>query len=233
MEKETFAGGNEYLLSSLELKLKEDDVTKWEDYKKILKLSNLIYGIKKKNLSNINLNCNLTLYNNIKHKDKMFFLERTPKTVTYKYINTKAKQLNSISFQNFQKLYDEDKLAWKTPDNHFVLDVKKVTLNNGDYNYKIIKKKFNKRDFLYVLLLTNTFHVKVGHKVYQSIDWIKYFFENTVKTHYFEGEPVWKLEETRQQTFAHETNFERKIVIYKLGEFRKMNGEQEKRQLCL
>ena len=184
MEKETFAGGNEYLLSSLELKLKEDDVMKWEDYKKILKVSNLIYGIKKKNLSNINLNCNLTLYNNIKHKDKMFFLERMPKTVTYKYINTKAKQLNSISFQNFLKLYDEDKLAWKTPDNHFVFDVKKVTLNNRDYNYKIIKKNINKRDFLYVLLLTNTFHVKVGHKVYQSIDWIKYFFENTVKTHF-------------------------------------------------
>ena len=54
MEKETFAGGNEYLLCSLEIKLKEDDVTKWEDYKKILELSNLIYGIKRKNLSNIN-----------------------------------------------------------------------------------------------------------------------------------------------------------------------------------
>ena len=115
----------------------------------------------------------------------MFFLESTPKTVTYKYINTKAKQLNSISFQNFQKLYDEDKLAWKTPDNHSVFDVKKVTLNNRDYNYKIMKKNFNKRDFLYVLFLTNTFHIKVSHKVYQSIDWIKYFFENTVQTHYF------------------------------------------------
>ena len=50
MEKETFVGRNEYLLSSLELKLKEDDITKWEDYKKICELANLINDIKKKNL---------------------------------------------------------------------------------------------------------------------------------------------------------------------------------------
>ena len=54
MEKETFVSGNEYLLSSLELKLKEDDITKWKDYKKIHELSNLINDIKKKNLSKIN-----------------------------------------------------------------------------------------------------------------------------------------------------------------------------------
>ena len=34
MEEETFVGGNEYLLSSPKLKLKEDYVTKWKDYKK-------------------------------------------------------------------------------------------------------------------------------------------------------------------------------------------------------
>ena len=54
VEEETFVGGNEYLLSSLELKLKEDDIMKWEDYKKIYELSNLINDIKKKTLSNIN-----------------------------------------------------------------------------------------------------------------------------------------------------------------------------------
>ena len=48
VEKETFVGGNEYLLSSLELKLKEDDITIWEDYKKNQELSNLINHIKKK-----------------------------------------------------------------------------------------------------------------------------------------------------------------------------------------
>ena len=69
MEEETFVGGNEYLLSSLELKLKEDDITKWEDCKKMHELSTLINDIKNQNLSNINLNGLVTLYNNIKLKD--------------------------------------------------------------------------------------------------------------------------------------------------------------------
>ena len=163
----------------------------------------------------------------------MFLLKNTPEIVTYKYINTKTKQLDSILFQNFQKFYDEEKLTWKTPDNHFFFNVKKVTLNGRDNNYQIIKKKFNERDFLYLLSLANTFYVKVGHKVYQSIDWIKYFFENTTQTRYLEGEPVWKLEEIRQKAFTDEKTFERKIVICRLEEFRKMNCEQKKAAVLL
>ena len=41
-EKKTFVSGNEYLLSSFELKVKEEDITKWEDYEKNRELSNLI-----------------------------------------------------------------------------------------------------------------------------------------------------------------------------------------------
>ena len=108
----------------------------------------------------------------------MLLLENIPETVVYKYINTKTKQLHSISFQNFQNLYDEEKLTWKTLDKHFVFNMKKVTLSGRDDNYQIIKKNTEK-DFLYLLSLTNTFYVKVSHKVYQNIDWIKYFFENT------------------------------------------------------
>ena len=111
--------------------------------------------------------------------------------------------------------------------------MKKVTLNSRDYNYQIIKKKFNERDFVYLLSLANTFYVKVGHKVYQSIDWIKYFFENTTQTRYLEGEPSWKLEENKQEAFAQEQSFERKIVICRLEEFRKLNGEQKKETVML
>ena len=160
--KETFVGGSEYILSRLELQLKEDNI----QYNKmgrlqINEISNLINDIKKKNLSNINVNIN--------------------ETVTYKYTNTKTKQLDSISFQNFQKLYDENKLTWKTPDNHFVFDVKKITIKDRDFNYQIIKKKFNQRDFLYLLSLASTFYTKVGCKVYQSIDKLPRSAENKFK----------------------------------------------------
>ena len=72
----------------------------------------------------------------------MFLFVNTSETVTYKYINTKTKQLDSISFQNFQKLYDDEKLNRKTPDNHFIFNFKKLTINGRYSNYQIIQNKF-------------------------------------------------------------------------------------------
>ena len=54
-EKEKFNGGDEYHLSSLDLKLKDKDMTKWTEYKRIEALSNLINATKTKNLPNIDL----------------------------------------------------------------------------------------------------------------------------------------------------------------------------------
>ena len=48
-----------------------------------------------------------------------------------------------------------------------------------------------------------------------------------------EGEPSWKLEENKQEAFAQEKSFERKIVICRLEEFRKLNGEQKKETVML
>ena len=42
VEKEKFICGDEYFLSSLNLKFKDEDITKWTDYKEIETLSNLI-----------------------------------------------------------------------------------------------------------------------------------------------------------------------------------------------
>ena len=53
VEKEKFISGDEYLLSSLDLKLKDEDITKWTDYKETEALSNLFNTTKKKKLSNI------------------------------------------------------------------------------------------------------------------------------------------------------------------------------------
>ena len=50
---EKFIGGHEYLLSSLDLKLKDENITRWRDYNKIEALSNFINATKKKTISNI------------------------------------------------------------------------------------------------------------------------------------------------------------------------------------
>ena len=46
-EKEKFVDGNKYLISSQDLKLKDEDITKWSDYDKI-ETSKLINETKKK-----------------------------------------------------------------------------------------------------------------------------------------------------------------------------------------
>ena len=36
-----------------------------------------------------------------------------PEKVTYGYINTEQKNINSITFQNFQKLFIENGMTWR------------------------------------------------------------------------------------------------------------------------
>ena len=71
VEKEKFIGGDEYLLSRSDLKLKNEDITKWTDYKEIEALPNLINATKKKNLSNINLTVVVKLPNSISFENKI------------------------------------------------------------------------------------------------------------------------------------------------------------------
>ena len=91
VEKEKFISGDEYLLSSLDLKLKDEDITKWTDYKEIEALSNLINATKKKNLSNIDLTMVVKLPNSISFENRILKLMNEPEKVTYRYKNTETK----------------------------------------------------------------------------------------------------------------------------------------------
>ena len=92
VEKENFIGGDEYLLQSLDLKLKDEGITKWTDYQKIEALSNLINATRKKNLSYIDLTMVVKLPN-ISFENLILKLMREPDKVTYRYINTDTKKL--------------------------------------------------------------------------------------------------------------------------------------------
>ena len=105
VEKEKFIDGDEYHLSGLNLKLKDKDITKWTDYKEIEPLSNLINVTKKKNLSNIDLTMVVKLLNSISFESRILKLMNEPEKVTHRYINTETKKTDSITFQNFQKLF--------------------------------------------------------------------------------------------------------------------------------
>ena len=83
LEKEKFVDGNEHFLSSLDLKLKDEDITKWTDYKEIEALLNLINTAKKKNLSNTDLTMVVKLPNSISFENKILKLMNEPKKVSY------------------------------------------------------------------------------------------------------------------------------------------------------
>ena len=91
-EKEKFIGEDEYLLLSLDLKLKDENITKWTDYQKIEALSNLINVMKKKNLSNIDFVMVVKLLNSISFENRILKLMKEPEKVTYRYINTDTKR---------------------------------------------------------------------------------------------------------------------------------------------
>ena len=77
---------------SLDLKLKDEDIAKWTDYKRIEPLSNLINATKKKNLSNIDVTMVVKLPNTISFENRILKLMKEPEKVTYRYINTDTKK---------------------------------------------------------------------------------------------------------------------------------------------
>ena len=102
VEKEKFIGGDEYILSSLDLKVKDENITKWTDYKKIEVLPNVINAKKKKNLSNIDLTMVVKLPNSISFENRILKLMNEAEKITYRYINTETKKIVSITFGNFK-----------------------------------------------------------------------------------------------------------------------------------
>ena len=86
VEKEKFTDGDKYLLLSLDLKIKADEITKLKDYNKIKALSDLINKTKKN--SNIDLTIVLKLPNHISFANRILTLIKDMEKTTYKYINT-------------------------------------------------------------------------------------------------------------------------------------------------
>ena len=56
------------------------------------------------------------LPNNIRSENRILKVRNEPEKVTYryiKYINTDMKKIDSITFQNFQKLFIENDTRWR------------------------------------------------------------------------------------------------------------------------
>ena len=90
---------------SLDLKLKDEDITKWTDYKEIEALSNLINVTKKKNLSNVDLAMVVKLRNRISFENRILKLMNKPQIVNYRYVNTETKKNRLDNVSKFSKAF--------------------------------------------------------------------------------------------------------------------------------
>ena len=60
------------------------------------------------------------LPNSISFENRILKLMNEPEKVTYRYINTETKKIDSITFQNFQKLFIENDMTWTDKNNEFI-----------------------------------------------------------------------------------------------------------------
>ena len=92
-----------------------------------------------------------------------------PEKVIYRYINTETKKTDSITFQNFQKLFTENDMTWGNKNNEFIYTVR--TQAGRDQIKQVTTKNLNQNTYLYkVDNKENTFWLLQGGKVYRSIN---------------------------------------------------------------
>ena len=78
-----------------------------------------------------------------------------PGKVTYRYINTETKIIDSITFQNFQKLFMENDMTWTNKSNEFIYAIR--TSRERDQIQQVTTKNFNQNACLVKVDRENTF----------------------------------------------------------------------------
>ena len=226
VEKEKLIGGNEYLSSRLDLKLKVEDITKWTDCKKIETLSNLINAIKKKNLSNTDLTMVVKLPISISFENRILKLINEPKKVLYRYINTGMKKIDSITFQNFQKLFIENDMTQRSKNNEFIYTIRTPT--GRDQIEQITTKNFNQNAYLDKIDRENTFWLLQGGKVYRSVNWIYCYYTSFDHSLNLDDKIPYYFEQIRKKGFKQEKCKERKLVYTTHEQFKTLTPKEKK-----
>ena len=78
-----------------------------------------------------------------------------PEKVTYRYINTETKKIDSITFQNFQKLFIENDMTWTNKNNESIYTIR--TSTERDRIEQVTTKNFNQNAYLNKVDRENTF----------------------------------------------------------------------------
>ena len=100
-----------------------------------------------------------------------------PEEVTYRYINTETKKIDSITFQNFQKLFIENDMTWRNKSNEFIYIIRTPTERD---RIEQITKNFNQNAYLDKMDRENTFWLPQVGKVYRSVNWVYRYYTTLI-----------------------------------------------------
>ena len=208
------------------LKLKNEDITKWKDCKEIEALSNLINATKKKNLSNIDLTMVVKLPNSISFENMILKLMNEQEKLTYRYINTETKKIDSITFQNFQKLFIENDMTGTNKNNKFIYTIR--TSTERERIEQVTTKIFNQNAYLDKVDGENTFWLLQRGKVHRSINWVYCYYTSFDHAVSLDDKIPHYFEQIRRRGFKKEKHKERKLVYTTYEYFKTLTAEEEK-----
>ena len=149
-----------------------------------------------------------------------------PEKVTNRYINTETKNIDSITFQNFQKVFTENDMTWTNKNNKFIYTIR--TSKERDGIEQVTTKNFNQNAYLDKVDRENMFWLLQGEKVYRNLNWVyRYYisFDHGVSlddkiAHYFE--------QIRRKGFKQDKRQERKLVCITYEYFKTLTTEEKK-----
>ena len=132
--------------------------------------------------------------------------------------------MDSITFQNFQKLFIENDMTWRNK-NEFIYTVRTPTRRNRIE--QITTKNFSQNAYLDKVNRENTFWLLQGGKVYRSINWVYHYytsFDHSVNL----DNKIYCFEKIRGRGFNQETSKGRKLVYTTSKYFQTLTPDEKK-----
>ena len=151
---------------------------------------------------------------------------KEPEKVTYRYINTDTKKIDSITFQNFQKLFIENDMTSRDINSEFIYTVR--TPAGRDRIEQVTTKNFNRNAYLDKIDRENTFWLQQGGKVYTSINWLYHYYTSFDDSVILDDKIPFYFEQIRSRGFNQETCEERKLVYTTSEYFKTLTPEEKK-----
>ena len=141
----------------------------------------------------------------------------------YKHRN---KKIDSITFQNFQKLFIENDITWTNKNNEFIYIIRTPT--EKDWIEQVTTKNFNQNDYLDKVDRENTFWLLQGGKVYRSVNLVYHYYTSFDHGVSLDDKIPCYSEQIRRRDFKQEKRKKRKLNYTTSTYFKTLTPEEKK-----